>query len=140
MDMRQLLGTTLLAFTLLGGCGDDSGSDMGPTAETHPITLVSGTAGGGEPEPQATDVTGDAALASYVEQFDDSLAGEVTSAAGKVDVTDGEALLAQVVSVGCDVPPSAHLRGDVIVPAKVAKPMMECLAPVTTVGLAVVAA
>ena len=146
--MRQLLGTLallLVAVPSLGGCGSDQGVTVSPTpetqpAETQPVTLVSGTAGGGEPEPQATDVTENAALASYVAQFDDSLAGEVTAAAGKVDVGDGEALLAQVVSLGCDVPPSAQVRGDVIVPEKVASPMKECLAPVTTVGLAVVPA
>lgn len=97
---------------------------------------MSGTAGG-DPETRATDVTDDADLAAYVEQFDDSLAAKVTDAAGRVD---GDVVLAQVVSVGCDVPPGASVQGDAIVPEQVSSPMKECLAPVTTVGLAAVPA
>jgi hypothetical protein len=140
MVMRQLLGTTLLAVSLLAGCGDDRAADVSPPAEVDPVTLVSGTAGRGAEATHATDVTDDAALAAYVAQFDDAFAAKVVRAAGKVDVEDGQALLAQVVAIGCDVPPSARVRGETIVPGKVASPMQECLAPVTTVALAAVPA
>ncbi len=48
--------------------------------------------------------------------------------------------MAQVVSVGCDVPPGATVQDGVIVPEKVASPLKECFAPVTTVALASVPA
>jgi hypothetical protein len=133
--MRRTLGAlALLLATLpsLGGCGDDT-SAQSPPAGAPAVTLVSATAGGGDVETRATDVTDDADLAAYVEQLDDSLATKVTEAAGDVH---GDVVLAQVVSIGCDVPPSAEVQGDVIVPAEVAKPMKECLAPVTTVAVA----
>lgn len=126
----------------LAACGDDNAGDSPPTDSSPtdsgaaaPVTLVSGTAGGGDVETQATDVTDPAALASYVERLDGSLASEVTAAAGELAVGADESLLAQIVAVGCDVPPSAALEGDVIVPAEVPSPMKECFAPVTTVGL-----
>ena len=133
--MRRTLGTlALLLATLpsLGGCGDDT-SAQSPPAEAADVILVSATAAGGDVETRATDVTDEAGLTAYVELLDDSLATRVTKAAGEVH---GDVVLAQVVSVGCDVPPSAEVQGDVIVPAEVAKPMKECLAPVTTVAVA----
>jgi hypothetical protein len=142
MVMRRTLGTlALLAMVLvaLAGCGDDQAVTVSPPP-VDPVTLVSGTAGGGDLATSATDVSEHATLAAYVEQFDDPFAAKVTSAAGRVDVGNGQALLAQVVAIGCDAPPSAHVRGDVIVPAKVASPLQECFAPVTTVALAVVPA
>jgi hypothetical protein len=142
MDMRPLLGTLALMLALLPaltGCGDVD-ADVSPHAEVEPVMLVSGTAGGGDPAAHTTDVSDDAALAAYVEQFDDPFAAKVTVAAGRVDIGNGQALMAQVVAIGCDVPRSAYVRGETIVPAKVASPMKECFAPVTTVALAVVRA
>jgi hypothetical protein len=44
-----------------------------------------------------------------------------------------------VVTIGCDVPPSASVRvenGDVVItPAKVPIPLPECFAPVTSVAI-----
>lgn len=100
------------------------------------MLLVHATAGGGDATTEATDVTSDDALASYVEQFDDALAAKVTAAAEKVEVGDGEARIAQVVSVGCDVPPGASVVDGAIVPEKVVSPLKECFAPVTTVAVA----
>jgi hypothetical protein len=136
--MRRTLGT-LAALLTLAGCGDDTSSEPMATetpAESPVVVLVHATAGGGEAAAEATDVTGENALTSYVEQFDDALAAEVTSAAGKVDVGDGEVRIAQVVSVGCDVPPGATAQDGAIVPEKAESPLKECFAPVTTVAVA----
>ncbi|HEU5038947.1 MAG TPA: hypothetical protein VFT70_18210 [Nocardioides sp.] len=130
--MRRLLGT-LAVLLVLPGCGDDTRSSVPPPPRTPGVMLVHATAGRGDAEPRATDVTDPADLTAYVEPFSDDLAAKVTKAVGEVD---GETILAQVVSVGCDVPPGAHVRGDDIVAAKVVAPTEECFAPVTTVAVA----
>lgn len=130
--MRRTLGTLALAL-LLAGCGDDTEVSQDVDYPAAEVVLVSQTAGRGEPAETVTDVSDDADLSSYVAQFDDTLAAEVSEA---VAATEGDVVLAQVVAIGCDVPPDAELRGDVIVPAKVAEPMKECFAPVTTVAVA----
>ncbi len=132
--MRLLLGTVLLLA--LAGCGSDDARPASPPSgdgAAPEVVLVSQTAGGGAEESRATDVTDPADLASYVARFDDGLAAEVTRAAGQVE---GDVVVAQVVSIGCGVPASAFVRGDVIVPRVIGKPSAECFAPVTTVGVA----
>ena len=114
------------------GCGSDTEVDGAPPPAEPDVTLVSATAGGGEGATKATDVSDEADLAAYVAQFDDALAAEVSAAAQKVD---GDVVLAQVVSIGCDVPSEATLQDGVIVAEKVADPKQECFAPVTTVGV-----
>lgn len=135
--MRRTIGTLALAL-LLAGCGSDTSAESppadSPPSEAAEVTLVSATAGGGQTEAMAIDVTDEGDLTSYVSQFDDAFAAEVSAAVRKVD---GGPVLAQVVSIGCDVPPSASLQAGVIVPEKVADPKQECYAPVTTVALAV---
>ena len=138
ITMRRLLGTLavlLTALPLLTGCGDDVGAGQSPAPGATPdvaITLVHATAGKGDPEQRATDVTEQADLTAYVAQFSDELAARVTKAAR---TTNANPVLAQVVSVGCDVPPGARLEDDVFVPARVPSPMEECFAPVTTVAV-----
>ncbi|WP_343907341.1 hypothetical protein [Nocardioides aquiterrae] len=132
--MRRLLGTLALVLTL-AGCGDDVGAGRSPAPGATPdveVTLVHATAGRGQPEQRATDVTEKAALAAYVAQFSDVLAAKVTKAAR---ATNANPVLAQVVAVGCDVPPGARLEDDHFVPADVAAPRQECFAPVTTVAV-----
>ena len=149
--MRHLLATLALLL-LVTGCGSDSagaGASSGdqdprddPSVEASTVTLVSATAGGGEPATQATPLADDAALASYVQQFERSFGATVAQAADRVSVDDGEVLLAQVVSIGCDKPLGATLRqgadGLAMVPTPVESPRRECFAAVTTVGLAAV--
>ncbi|WP_243056670.1 hypothetical protein [Nocardioides sp. SR21] len=130
--MRRTLGTLALLLAVTG-CGSDTGADSPPVEAAPEVILVSATAGGGEGEAVATDVSDDADLAAYVAQFDDAFATEVSEAARRLD---GDVVLAQVVSVGCDVPPAATLQDGVIVAEKVADPKQECFAPVTTVALA----
>ena len=143
MTMRRLLGT-IAVLLVLAGCGSESQVTVSPSLEDSTVRLVSATAGGGAPANHATDVTDDAALASYVGQFSAGFADDVTAAAGSMDVGDGEVLVAQVVSIGCDKPLDAEVRatkgGVAMVPTPVPSPRRECFAPVTTVGLAVVPA
>ncbi len=151
MHMRPLLGTLALLL-VLAGCGSDTASDVGsgddqdpsdaPTAAGTTVTIVSATSGRGDPATRATFLASDGALASYVQQFDDGFAAAVTEAADGVEVDDGEVLIAQVVSIGCDKPVDASVRtfedGVAIVPTPVPTPHMECVAAVTSVGLAAV--
>lgn len=151
MHMRPLLGTIALLL-VLAGCGSDTASDVGsgddqdpsdaPTAAGTTVTIVSATSGRGDPATRATFLASDGALASYVQQFDDGFAAAVTEAADGVEVDDGEVLIAQVVSIGCDKPVDASVRtfedGVAIVPTPVPTPHMECVAAVTSVGLAAV--
>lgn len=151
MHMRPLLGTLALLL-VLAGCGSDTASDVGsgddqdpsdaPTAAGTTVTLVSATSGRGDPATRATFLASDGALASYVQQFDDGFAAAVSEAADGVEVDDGEVLIAQVVSIGCDKPVDASVRtfedGVAIVPTPVPTPHMECVAAVTSVGLAAV--
>ena len=149
MVMRRSLATTLLAalLALTAGCGEEAGEGPpghGSEAAAPAATLVSGTAAGGEVSTRATPLDDETAVASYVEQFRGALVGDVLSAADRLEIGAGEVLVAAVVAIGCDVPPGAAVRGSgadvVIVPRKVASPVKECLAPVTTVALAVVPA
>ncbi|GAA4376251.1 hypothetical protein [Nocardioides caricicola] len=130
--MRRTLGTLALLLTI-AGCGSDTAVEGSPDPPSAEVILVSGSAGGGRVESEPTDVSDDADLDAYVAQFGDALAADVSAAVRKVD---GDVVLAQVVSVGCDVPPGASLQDGVIVAEKVAKPLQECFAPVTTVGVA----
>jgi hypothetical protein len=133
ITMRPLLGTIALLLALAGCGDDDAGRSPAPGATPDvEVTLVHATAGRGDPEEHATDVTERADLTAYVAQFSDVLAAKVTKAVR----TSGSPVLAQVVSVGCDVPRSAHLQGDVLVPVEVHRPTAECFAPVTTVAIA----
>jgi hypothetical protein len=153
MVMRRILGTLTLALVLaLPGCGEDgaagSASDAGQgdsgqadTAAPH-VTLVSAAAGGGANATHVSVLEDDAALGSYARQFSMALRGAVTRAAARIDVGDDEVLVAQVVAIGCDIPTDASVTGADEAAAIVAKrtrtTMRECLAPVTTVGLAAV--
>lgn len=155
MVMRQLLGTALLALTLLAGCGDsepglspDSGSTPGSPVPCDDgadcvgeTVLVSGTAAGGEVTTKATELRDEAAVRAYVKQFEDSFARKVRAAVDDVGLLAGSTVVAAVVSVGCDVPPGVDVRraadGGIVMEAQpVSAPHLECFAPVTTVALA----
>lgn len=138
--MRHLLGAFAVLLSL-AGCGEDDPAepDVRDHGSADPV-LVHATAGRGEPATAATELPGEAAVAAYAEQFADVLAARVRRAADEVVVGDGEVLAAQVVAIGCDVPPGATYHDGRFVPAKVVSPLPECFAPVTTVALAAVAA
>ncbi len=135
--MRHLLGAiaVLLALT---GCGEeDPEPAVHPPATVDPV-LVHATSGRGAPATEATALPDAAAVEEYAAQFDDVLAEKVQRAAAGIEVGADEHLVAQVLAVGCDVPPAAAYRDGAFVPAEVASPLEECFAPVTTVALAAV--
>ena len=138
--MRHLLGALALLLSL-ASCGEEDAPepdllDHGPV---EPV-LVHATAGEGKAAAEATELPDAAAVEAYAAQFDDVLAGRVQRAAGEVEVGADEVLAAQVVALGCDVPAAASYHDGAFVPAKVAAPLEECFAPVTTVALGAVPA
>lgn len=138
--MRRLLGILSLLL-VLPACGADEGAagDGGTDEPAPPATvLVSGTASGGRPADRWTELADGAAVAAYAERFRGPLPGDLVEAAGTVDLAEGEVLVAQVVAVGCEVPPGATVGDGALVAQEVAAPLPECLAPVTTVALAAV--
>ena len=137
--MRHLLGAFAVLLSL-AACGeDDPESEVLHPAAVEPV-LVHATAGEGEAAEEVTELPDAAAVEEYAAQFDDVLAGKVQRAAGGIEVGADEVLAAQVVAIGCDVPPGATYHDGAFVPAKVASPLQECFAPVTTVALAAVPA
>jgi len=157
--MRRTLGTLCLGLALaasvLTGCGDsDPGLAPDPAAhsssatdsaafEAHVVALLSQTGAGGATSTQATVLGDDAAVADFAGQFTrGSLGDQIRAKAGSARLAGDQTLVAAVVAVGCDVPPGVTVtpgaEGVVITPQKVAKPTMECFAPVTTVALVAV--
>ena len=138
--MRHLLGALALVLSL-AACGEEDapGPDTLDPGPAEPV-LVHATAGDGKAATAATELPDAAAVEAYAAQFDDVLAGKVQRAAGEVEVGADEVLAAQVVAIGCDVPATASYQDGAFVPAKVAAPLPECFAPVTTVALGAVPA
>jgi hypothetical protein len=167
---RLLLGSVAAALVLLvAGCGDSSsdtaadpadpttsaGQTSAPTqSPSSPptggavdfveIALISQTAAGGEVDP-AVRLDDQAARETFLGQFERQEFGtKIDNQIAAASVPEGHVLLGAVVSIGCDVPPgvsvTAVAEGWVIHPLKVASPLQECFAPVTTVALVAVPA
>ena len=154
--MRRILGTLLLLLAL-SGCGSDTGistSDTGTPRDTQTATetsepraevveIVSETAAGGETGGPAVRVDRPAGMARLTRDFrTPGLEAEIRSVVQHTSVVEGQGLYAAVIAVGCDVPPSASVEvtdGKVVITAgKIVKPMPECLAPVTSVAIALI--
>jgi hypothetical protein len=157
MVMRRTLGTTLLLLALLtgaAGCGDETdagspapagpGSSEGPDTPVTNATIVYGTAVKGDLPDQVIVLADRSAVRQYAARFTGSMSEKIQQAAAGIEVSDAQRLVAGVVAIGCDVPPSVDVvgQGDDVrfEPAKVPSPHPECLAPVTTVALAAVPA
>jgi hypothetical protein len=157
--MRRILGILLLVLTF-AACGSDTGgSDSSgedsttvsqtPTVSDTPapaaevVEIVSETAAGGRTGDPAVRIDRPAGLAQLTRDFSrPALADKILAVVQQTDVPTGQALYGQVIAIGCDVPPSASVEVTdgkvVIMPGKVADPMPECFAPVTSVAIALV--
>jgi hypothetical protein len=150
MVMRHLLGL-LLAALLVSGCGDDTtgqAEDDPPATESSgqvepsDVVFVSESAVGGNVLTTATTIDSDRAIAKFSEQFDDERMGEaLQTEADKIEVPDGDALVAAVVALACDAPTEVSVErtpAGLQVSSPSVKTDKQCLVPVTTVALVTV--
>jgi len=141
--MRRTLGILVLLLGL-AACGDNepSGGDVQADPTITQVDLLTGTAAGGSVTTAPTVLPDDQAVRAYAAQFrNDTLGGEIVTAAGEADVPDGQQLAAAVVAVGCEVPTTvtaAYADGAVRVHATLPPPDKKCLAPITSVALMLV--
>ena len=156
--MRRTLGTLvllpLLLAALLAGCGDDTAEE--PEARTPPssppsssstaaddyevVAIVSETAAGGTVSPTLTPLPGPAELTAFTAQFDNEAFGaEIADEVNGHEPREGYVVGAAVVALGCDVPPGGSVEptadGYTVTADKVADPLPECYAPVTSVAV-----
>jgi hypothetical protein len=165
--MRRLLGSALPAFLLAGvltACGDDDSGgvaqDPAPTSPTSSstvstatptdgtvdfelVTTFTETEAGGQVSQVAVPFAAGDDVEAFTAQFEsDAMKARVQQEAEKVDVPDGMALYGAVIAIGCDAPDKVAVTrtdaGLVITALKVASPMLECFAPMTTVALVLV--
>jgi hypothetical protein len=127
----------------------DPGDPSGPPTKSPPLTpggvpfelveLVSRTAGRGVVSDRAVPITSASELDAFVADLSAQLAGDVSEAYAANPVQAGQTLYAAVVGLGCDVPPGVEVSragaGYEISGRKVAEPLPNCFAPVTSVAL-----
>ncbi len=153
---------TCLALGVTAGCGSsssataadpgrDPASDRAGLPSRTPgliegakvLPLISMTAAGGRPQPTATVLNTRADIQAFARQFRaPAIWRRIQSEIAGPLAVPGHQIVGQVIAVGCDVPPGADVManqdGDVqLVAHEVASPLQECLAPVTTVAVAV---
>ncbi len=168
--MKVLLGSLATSLVLLvAGCADASSDADDPADPTSSgsqtsaptqspsspstggavdfveIALISQTAAGGEVDDTAVRLDDQAARETFLGQFErQEFGAKIDNQIAAASVPEGHVLLGAVVSIGCDVPPGVNVtavpEGWVIHPLKVASPLQECFAPVTTVALVAVPA
>ncbi|GAA5145935.1 hypothetical protein GCM10023340_16080 [Nocardioides marinquilinus] len=121
-----------------------SSSGTGEPAVALPevVGLLHETAVGGEGDETLVEVDDPAALEQFVGQFSRRAGFSETVRAGVEDAATRGTAYAAVVGLGCDVPPGVEITpsgdGFAVQAQKVANPLPNCLAPVTTVVVAVV--
>ena len=96
------------------------------------------TAGKGELSPDAVPLGTDTEVARFVDQLSPELAADVRAAVD-ASTAPAEQLYGAVVGLGCDVPPGVAVTrtstGFDITGLKVADPLQECFAAVTSVAV-----
>lgn len=106
------------------------------------LGLVHETNAGGTVSDTLTPIDGDGLLDFLTQLDSSSLSEQVMTIAEDNPPADGHRLMAAVVALGCDVPPGVTVTGApddsgtwTVTPDKVAAPLQECLAPVTTIAV-----
>ncbi len=126
-----------------------TGGDTDEPTKSPPLTpggvpfelreMVSVTVGRGVASPEAVALTTPAEVDAFTAPFSGQLADEVRAAVAAEPAGAGETLYGAVVADGCDVPPGVDVtesaEGYAIVGLKVADPLPECFAPVTSVAI-----
>ncbi len=150
----------------VGGCGrDDTAADLAeessPSATSTPtstpttgtdtkpdtggddwrlVEIVHATAAGGRTSRVPSPVGDASSRAKFTAQFTrGGLAEEVDQVARTAQTRPGTTLVAAVIAIGCDVPPGVVFADGEVTPEKVAEPLKECFAPVTSVAVLEVA-
>lgn len=104
------------------------------------VEIVHATAAGGRTSSVPSPIGDAASRAEFTAQFTrGGLADEVDRVARTAQTRPGTTLVAAVVAIGCDVPPGVVFADGEVTPEKVAEPMKECFAPVTSVAVLEVA-
>src|SRR5690606_18147261 len=125
--MRTLLGLLLALALLVAGCGSDDGgadpagdraSDPATTGATSPpeasepelLTLVAQSDVGGEVDPVAVSLDGQAAIDEFAGRFEDARMGEaITDALAEVRIPGGLVAAGAVVALGCETPKTVDI-------------------------------
>jgi len=153
---------TCLAMSLTAGCGSSSSSTAtdpgsGPASDpagdpSHPpgpiegarvLPLISMTGAGGQAQPTASPLNTREDVEAFARQFRvPAVSARIQRAVRDAQQVSDHDVVGQIVMVGCDRPPGVVVivdkAGQVeLVPEEVASPLQECLAPVTTVAIAV---
>ncbi|NYJ00004.1 hypothetical protein HNR19_000702 [Nocardioides thalensis] len=151
--MRTLPAALALAAaaTVLAGCGDNVSWEGDPVERADPevVEIVTGSAAGGSVEEMVTVFRGPKDLDRYVEQFgtelgESTIRFEIGTAYRRYDEDPDTHVGAAVISVGCDVPPSATItEGEqddtwLVHPAKVKDPVEACAVAITAVAIVTV--
>ena len=154
-----------LALAVTAGCGDSSSTATDPAGSptSNPasdpagvpsrspgtvegarvLPLISMTGAGGREQPAATLLSSRADVKAFARELRlPAMWHRIDAALRSVRVPSDRDVVGQIVAVGCDVPPGVDVvvdsEGDVVlVPHEVASPLQECLAPVTTVAIAI---
>lgn len=103
------------------------------------LEIVSGTAAGGQASLEAVAITSAADADAFTAAFRRQLAGDVKTALAEARRGGSGSIYAAVVGLGCDIPPGVTVtesaNGYTIIGTKVADPMDECFAAVTSVAV-----
>lgn len=107
------------------------------------VAILHETAAGGEVSQTPVVLDSEDAVDGFVGAFTRGTLGEqVRTEVDATDVPEGKVLVGSVIGLGCDVPPGVNVSTDAdglrVSGRKVASPLPECLAPVTTVALVLV--
>ena len=160
-----LLPAVILAGVLGGCGGDDSAADVADEASPPPsssptptptptptetpspteesgdadwrlVEIVHATAAGGETSAKPVPVGDEAERAAFTAQFRRPELGEqIDRVVSGHTARPGMTLVATVIAIGCDVPPGVTYADGLVTPKKVAEPLQECFAAVTSVAI-----